>query len=140
MLAVQSNISPDDVSTAMAILTFSQTFGGSIFLAIANVIFTAGLRDQIPRYAPDVNPENVIAKGATGFRDVIAAEDLAGVLRGYAKAVDWTLYLAAALCVVQFASSWGLGWKDVRKKEVAEESMKENGGEKDVEKGVKAEA
>ncbi|KAL2851333.1 major facilitator superfamily domain-containing protein [Aspergillus pseudodeflectus] len=140
MLAVQSNISPDDVSTAMAILTFSQTFGGSIFLAIANVIFTAGLRDQIPQYAPNVNPENVIAKGATGFRDVIAAEDLAGVLRGYAKAVDWTLYLAAALCVVQFASSWGLGWKDVRKKEVAEESVKENGGEKDVEKGVKAEA
>ncbi|CEL09673.1 hypothetical protein ASPCAL12806 [Aspergillus calidoustus] len=140
MLAVQSNISPDDVSTAMAILTFSQTFGGSIFLAIANVIFTAGLRDQIPRYAPHVNPENVIAKGATGFRDVIAAEDLAGVLRGYAKAVDWTLYLAAALCVVQFASSWGLGWKDVRKKEVAEDSVKDNGGEKDVEKGVKAEA
>ncbi|KAL3447242.1 major facilitator superfamily domain-containing protein [Aspergillus insuetus] len=141
MLAVQSNISPDDVSTAMAILTFSQTFGGSIFLAIANVIFTAGLRDQIPRYAPNVNPEDVIASGATGFRDVIAAEDLAGVLRGYSKAVDWTMYLAAALCVVQFASSWGLGWKDVRKKkEVAEESAREDKGEKDLEKGVKAEA
>ncbi|KAL3486545.1 major facilitator superfamily domain-containing protein [Aspergillus germanicus] len=140
MLAVQSNISPDDVSTAMAILTFSQTFGGSIFLAIANVIFTAGLRDQIPRYAPNVNPEDVIASGATGFRDVIAAEDLAGVLRGYAKAVDWTMYLAAALCVVQFASSWGLGWKDVRKKkDAAEESAKE-GEERDIEKGVKAEA
>jgi hypothetical protein len=50
------------------------------------------------------------------------------------------MYLAAALCVVQFASSFGLGWKDVRKKkDVAEESAKE-GGEKDIEKGVKAEA
>ncbi|KAL2817541.1 major facilitator superfamily domain-containing protein [Aspergillus granulosus] len=143
MLAVQNNISPDDVSTAMAILTFSQTFGGSIFLAIANVIFSAGLRDQIPRYAPNVNPEDVIAAGATGFREIVAPEDLEGVLRGYAKSIDWVMYLTVGLCVAQFMSSWGMGWKDVRKKQevkenTTEEVAKKEGEEKDLERGMHA--
>ncbi|KAL3464600.1 major facilitator superfamily domain-containing protein [Aspergillus heterothallicus] len=140
MLAVQNNISPDDVSTAMAILTFSQTFGGSIFLALANVIFSAGLRDQIPRYAPNVNPEEVIAAGATGFREIVAPEDLEGVLKGYAKSVDWVMYLVVGLTVAQFASSWGMGWKDVRKKEevkedASTENAKKEGEAQDLEKG-----
>ncbi|KAL3480786.1 major facilitator superfamily domain-containing protein [Aspergillus californicus] len=122
MIAVQNGVSPDDISTAMAILTFSQTFGGSVFLAIGNVIFSEGLRDQIPRYAPNVNPDDVIGAGATGFRDIVAAADLQGVLKGYSRAVGWVFYLVAALCVVQFFASWGLGWKDVRKHDKGDEA------------------
>ncbi|KAL4757869.1 MDR family MFS transporter [Aspergillus foveolatus] len=71
LLAVQNGVAPDDLSTAMAILIFSQTFGGSVFLAVASVIFSEGLKSQIPRYAPGVNPQQIIAAGATGFRDII---------------------------------------------------------------------
>ncbi|KAL4880586.1 major facilitator superfamily domain-containing protein [Aspergillus karnatakaensis] len=117
MLAVQNNISPDDVSTAMAILTFSQTFGGSIFLAVSSVIFTEGLKSQIPVYAPSIDPNDVIAAGATGFRELgMSADELWGVLRGYSESVGWVFYLLAALSVLQFGASWGLGWVDLRKK------------------------
>lgn len=97
MLAVQTNLHPNDISTAMAILFFSQSFGGSIFLTLAGVISSAGLRDQIPRFAPNVDPETVIAAGATGFRNVVAAEDLEGVLRAYARSLDWVFFLAAGV-------------------------------------------
>ncbi|KAL2869698.1 major facilitator superfamily domain-containing protein [Aspergillus lucknowensis] len=142
MLAVQNSISPDDVSTAMAILAFSQTFGGSVFLAIGNVIFSAGLRDRIPYYTPHVDPERVIAAGATGFRDIVSPEDLPDVLKGYAKSIDWVMFLVAGLSVAQFATSWGMGWKDIRKKEEIKkeaESISKD-GEEDVEKGAKADA
>jgi hypothetical protein len=79
----------------MAILTFSQTFGGSVFLAVASVIFSEGLKSQIPRYAPGVNPQQVIAAGATGFRDIVRGEDLKGVLRGCARAINWVFYLVS---------------------------------------------
>ncbi|KAL4808102.1 major facilitator superfamily domain-containing protein [Aspergillus unguis] len=118
MLAVQHGINPDDISTAMAILTFFQTFGGSVFLALGSVIFSQGLKSQIPRFAPAVDPNDVVAAGATGFRDIIApGEDLQGVLKAYARSIGWVFYLVAALAVAQWAFSWGLGFVDVRKKE-----------------------
>jgi hypothetical protein len=135
---VQNGVAADDLSTAMAILTFSQTFGGSVFLAVASVIFSEGLKSQIPRYAPGVNPQQVIAAGATGFRDIIGGEDLKGVLRGYSRAINWVFYFVVGLSVVQFGVSWGIGWVDIRPK--AKEETKKNGSEDgkaiDEEKGV----
>lgn len=135
MLAVQNGIAPDDLSTGMAILTFCQTFGGSVFLAVANVIFSEGLKSQIPRYAPNVHPDVVIAAGATGFRETVSGEDLEGVLKGYSRAVGWTFYLVAALCVVSFASAWGMGWVDLRKKGGDSGKGGQSGKVKDEEKG-----
>ncbi|BCS17397.1 MDR family MFS transporter [Aspergillus puulaauensis] len=136
MLAVQNGIAPDDLSTGMAILTFCQTFGGSVFLAVANVIFSEGLKSQIPRYAPNVHPDVVIAAGATGFRQTVSGDDLQGVLKGYARAVGWVFYLVAALCVVTFASGWGMGWVDLRKKKGdGDVKASDNGKVKDEEKG-----
>ncbi|KAL4735676.1 major facilitator superfamily domain-containing protein [Aspergillus similis] len=138
LLAVQNGVAPDDLSTAMAILTFSQTFGGSVFLAVASVIFSEGLKSQIPRYAPGVDPQQVIAAGATGFRDIVGGEDLKGVLRGYARAIDWVFYLVVGLAVVQFGVSWGIGWVDIRPKAKREtkQNREESGKAKDEEKGV----
>ncbi|KAL4945539.1 hypothetical protein BDV06DRAFT_219227 [Aspergillus oleicola] len=135
MLAVQNGINPDDISTAMAVLAFSQTFGGSVFLAIASVIFNEGLKDQIPRYAPNVDTSAVVAAGATGFRDLVSGDDLAGVVKGYAKAIDWVFYLVTSLCVVQFLVSWGMGWVDVRQKKGAPKEVPPEGKVMDEEKG-----
>ncbi|PYH88185.1 hypothetical protein BO71DRAFT_404072 [Aspergillus ellipticus CBS 707.79] len=115
MIAMQNAVPPQQISTAMALLTFSQTFGGSIFLAIAEVIFSAGLQREIPKYAPSVNPETVIAAGATGFREVVPAEDLVAVLKAYAKSIDHVFYLGIGLVCAQFVFSWGLGWKNIKK-------------------------
>ncbi|KAL6238394.1 hypothetical protein BDW75DRAFT_237494 [Aspergillus navahoensis] len=138
LLAVQNGVAPDDLSTAMGILTFSQTFGGSVFLAVASVIFSEGLKAQIPRHAPGVDPQQVIAAGATGFRNIVGDGDLEGVLKGYSGAIDWVFYLVAGLAVAQFAASWGIGWVDIRPK--AKGQTKENEGlaekVKDEEKGL----
>jgi len=100
----------------MSLIIFSQTFGGAIFLTFADTIFTNSLKSEIPRYAPSVNPEVVIAAGATAIRNVVAINELAGVLVAYSKSVDRVFYLAAGTAVGCFGFAWAMGWKDIREK------------------------
>ncbi|KAJ1709615.1 MFS multidrug transporter [Aspergillus flavus] len=115
MVAIQNQVTADEVSTALALMTCSQTLGGAIFLAVGQVIFAQALRVKIPQHAPAVDPETVIGAGATGFRDVVSLQDLPGVLTAYAKSVDRVFYLGVGLSVVQFVFAWGVGFKNVKK-------------------------
>ncbi|EIT75068.1 major facilitator superfamily domain-containing protein [Aspergillus flavus] len=115
MVAIQNQVTADEVSTALALMTCSQTLGGAIFLAVGQVIFAQALRVKIPQHAPAVDPETVIGAGATGFRDVVSFQDLPGVLTAYAKSVDRVFYLGVGLSVAQFVFAWGVGLKNVKK-------------------------
>lgn len=107
----------------MSILMFIQTLSGAVFLTFADVIFSTGLKSLVPKYAPNVNPQTVIAAGATGIRDVVPGQDLPGVLKAYAKSVDHVFYMATALGVWGVIFSFGMGWKDIRKKKPATEQV-----------------
>jgi hypothetical protein len=100
----------------MAFLIFSQSLSGSIFLSIADTVFTNKLRAWIDQFAPTVNPQIVINAGATGVRQVVSPQDLSGVLAAYAKSCDDVFFLAMAASAAAFLFAWGLGWTDIRKK------------------------
>lgn len=104
------------IPVAMALIMFSQTFGGAMFLSFSDTIFTNSLKSLIPTYASSVDPEAVITAGATGFRKIISGNDLTNVLMAYAKSVDRVFYLTAGAAVGCFVFAWGMGWKDIRKK------------------------
>lgn len=102
---------------------FIQTLSGAVFLTFADVIFSTGLQTLIPQNAPNANVAAIVAAGATGFRDVTSAQDLPGVLKAYAKSIDHVFYMGAALGVVCVVSSFGVGWKDIRKKNPSNEKV-----------------
>ena len=116
IVAVQNLLAPEQIPVAMALLMFAQTFGGALFLSFSGTIFTNSLKSLIPKYAPTVDAQAVITAGATGFRKLISGADLADMLVAYAKSVDRVFYLTAAAGVCCFIFAWGLGWKDIRKK------------------------
>ena len=116
IIAVQNTLPPTQIAPAMALLMFSTSFGGALFLSFGEVIFSNSLKALIPIYAPAVDPQTIIDSGATGFRTHIHAADLAAVLVAYAKSVDRVFYLTAGLGVGCFIFAWGMGWKDIRKK------------------------
>lgn len=122
LLAVQANTSNADRSVATAILIFSQTFGGAVVSAIANVIFNNKLESELRSRLPHLDVNVIIDAGATSIRKVTSAEDLPQVLASYAKGVDNTFYLAIAASCAMFLTAWGIGWNDIRKKEPAQES------------------
>ncbi|KAI1642322.1 putative MFS multidrug transporter [Daldinia loculata] len=116
ILAVQNTLPPAQISVAMALLMFSQNFGGALFLSFAETIFSNSLKTLIPEYAPSVNPETIINAGATGFRRTISPAEITHVLVAYSKSIDRVFYMTAGMGVLCFVFSWGTGWKDIRKK------------------------
>jgi hypothetical protein len=117
VIAVQSSLSADLVPVSMALISFSQTLGGAVFLAMGETLLTNSLKSNLPKLAPKVNPNTVVEAGATAIRDVVKDPvQLEGVIESYAKAVNIIFYVAAAAAALVVFLSWGMGWKDIRKK------------------------
>ncbi|KAI1341805.1 major facilitator superfamily domain-containing protein [Xylariaceae sp. FL0016] len=119
LIAIQAAVSPEEMSPAMAFSVCCQYIGPTIFLTLYNTVFDASLKSQIPRYAPNVDADAIIAAGATRFRKLVSAEDLAGVLMAFSTSLDNTFYLQAGAGVLAWAAAWGMSWKDIRTKKDA---------------------
>lgn len=103
----------------MSLLTTSQSLAGAIWPTVANVIFNSALRAETQTRAPSLDLEALIAAGATKLWEVVPGNQLASVIMAYSIGVSRTFYLAAGMGVGLFCATWGMGWKDVRKKEPA---------------------
>lgn len=113
-IAVQANLPPEQISVGISFITFSQFMGASIALAIGNAIFVSALKQELPQFAPNVDPAVVIEAGATGFRKAVAQNELPGVLLAYVTSVNREFYLSLGLAIASFCFAWGMGWKDIR--------------------------
>ncbi|KAL7928393.1 major facilitator superfamily domain-containing protein [Trichoderma chlorosporum] len=116
IIAVQANTEQSMTPIATSLLVFGQSFGGAIILGIANAVFDNKLKDDLQSRVPDQLAILVIQAGARGVRSVTPKSYLPAVLNAYSKAVDATFYITVAGAVCMFFSSWGIGWKDIRKK------------------------
>lgn len=119
LLAVQNTVPPQQLPIAMALTIFSQSFGAAVFLSLAETMFSNSFRTLISEYAPSVNGQSIIDAGATAFRQIVFGTDLAGVLIAYAKSIDRIFYLAAGMGAGCFVFAMGMGWKNLKKKEVS---------------------
>lgn len=100
----------------MSLVVFSQTFGGTIFLTIAETIFSHGLISGLEKYAPTVDVQTVVAAGATAIREVVKPEEVAGVLEAYNLAINHDFYLAAGAALGILVCCWGMGWHSIKEK------------------------
>ncbi|RHZ62631.1 hypothetical protein CDV55_106177 [Aspergillus turcosus] len=117
-VAVQNTLPPSMVSISMSLLTFLQTLGGALFLTFGETTFTNSLRNTIPTYAKGVNSQAIVEAGASNIRAIVTNPNtLAGVLVAYSKSIDRVFYLTIACSGIAFLFAWGMGWKDIRKKQ-----------------------
>lgn len=118
IIAIQNTLPPSQNSVGMSTLVFFQTFGGALFLAVADTDFTSSLVKELTNISPPVNVRAIVVAGATGFRDITTTAELPAVLLAFNTALRNTFYLGAGACVALFIFSWGLGWKSVKKPKV----------------------
>ncbi|KAK5334848.1 hypothetical protein LTR98_009221 [Exophiala xenobiotica] len=104
---------------------FFQHLGGMIFLALAETIFTSGLRSALHHVVPDVDAETVIDAGASAIRSVVTKADLPGVLQAYNHAIVDTFYLAVGGTCAAFFVCFGLGWQKLPQKETGKKDKVE---------------
>ena len=138
LMAIQSAVSQDEMSQAMAFAVWCQYIGPTVFLTLYNTIFDTSLRSQLQAFAPGANPDFIIAAGATRFRSFVSPQDLPGVLQAFSTSLDHTFYLQAGAGVVAWFTAWGMGWKVIGKDKDASfestavsnsKSQDDNGGE-----------
>lgn len=115
VVAVQNTVEPAQISVATAMVMFSQSFGGALFLSLADTIFTNTLRSSLQPLAGEINVQNIVAAGGSAFRKILNATELPIVLDAYSKSIDDVFYLITGLAGVTIFFAWGMGWVDVRK-------------------------
>lgn len=134
--AVQSVVKADMIPIATATLMWAQTFGGAIMLGIGQTAFINLLRNSLRSYAPGLNPEEVIAAGATDFIKQLEAEGdlLTGqqVVRAYNRAIVDIFYIAMGLAIGGFFASFGLGKTKVAQKEPTSKKVDEEKGKAEL--------
>ena len=101
-LSAQAVLRDRDVSTGMALLTFSQDFGEALSVSIAQAIFVNGLERQLREHVPQLDVQIVIGYGVTGYVDHVPADLASAIAGAYSAAVKETLILGTAMaaCVV----------------------------------------
>ncbi|KAK4624090.1 putative efflux pump gsfJ [Fulvia fulva] len=110
MIVAQGTSDTSDISSVTAIILFFQTFGGSFTLAAAQAAFSNQLIKTLPRTAPDVAPDMVIATGATELRHVFAPSQVTGILEAYVVGLQavWAVAVGITGLAVLFSlcSRW----------------------------------
>ncbi|KAK9250091.1 major facilitator superfamily domain-containing protein [Lipomyces tetrasporus] len=115
IIAVQNNSSKKEISIVNALVVCSQNLGSAVFLSLAEVIFSNGLRHGLATFAPEFNPDAVIAAGATAVRSAVPAASLPGVILAYSKAFDRVMYLATGAAGGAFLFAFGMRWMSIKK-------------------------
>jgi hypothetical protein len=118
MIAIQQALPANQILIGLALLVFTQTIAGSIFIVAANTIFNQSLVSELAIHAPSLSPGAALAAGggAAAVRSLVppGSPELEGVLLSFSISVNKLFYLVAACAAASFICSWGMGWKDVR--------------------------
>lgn len=118
ILATHNNCPQEQISVVSALLVFCQNLGGTFFLTFAELTFNTELRKGLIEYAPNVDPDMVIAAGASAVRTVVPPDALQQVLVAYSKAFDYTRYVATGAAGGALLTAFGMGWKSIKKSKV----------------------
>lgn len=118
MTAVQTVLKAEDIPVGTAAITFFQTLGGTIFIAVGQSVFQNGLSAGIHDHAPGVDPSMIISAGATDIRSALAAsgqlDALLGVIEAYVAGLRDTYRLSMALMIVAFVAACFMEWRNIK--------------------------
>ncbi|KAG4255615.1 hypothetical protein LB506_005868 [Fusarium annulatum] len=123
--AIPHSCSQQMIPIAMSFMVLGQYIGGSIFLALSNVVFSSSLESLLRVYAPKVDPATVTAAGASAadMRKLIPAAQLTGVIKAYSLSIDRVFYLGTGSAAAMFVAAFFTGWIDTRGQKNKHESL-----------------
>ena len=122
--AVQTMLSgSDDLPLATAAVAAAQSLGGAIFVSVGNSVFQHQLmKASTTNLVPGIDIKQVIAAGATAFRDLIPAEQLLAMIQVYNKAIQTVLIVPIPLGVLATLIACFIEMRSVKPPKTNEES------------------
>ncbi|KAH6680267.1 MFS multidrug transporter-like protein [Halenospora varia] len=135
VIVVQTVLPLSDVPVATACVSFFQTLGGALFIAVAQTLFQNGLLDGISKNAPTLPAQLFLHSGATQIRDILKKlhqeDKLEIVLQSYIDGLTHCFWITTACAIAAFFTVCGLEWRSVKKGHGQDKATS-----KDVEKDV----
>jgi len=114
--ALQTVLPLHDIPIGIAIITFSQSLSGAMFIAIAQNVFQNRLVANITEHASMVNPDTVIRAGAANLSQRFSDNILPSVLYAYNLAVTETFYVSVATAALSLLGAVLVEWKSMKGK------------------------
>lgn len=114
LMAVQTCLPPRDVAIGTAIIMFSQTLGGSLFVSVGQNVFQNQLLKNLKAAVPDFPAGIVLSTGATDLKNAVPHEFIARVLVAYNAALTQTWYVAVAMACLSTIGAVVLEWKSMK--------------------------
>ena len=121
IIAAQTVLSLDDIPTGTSVIMFAQTFGGALFIGVAQNVFTNRLLKNLLENVPTLDPALVLSTGATSLKGAVTDQDpslLPGVLSAYNSAIVQTFYVSLAMAAMSIVGAAGIEWKSVKGKKI----------------------
>ncbi|OKO89569.1 hypothetical protein PENSUB_13635 [Penicillium subrubescens] len=123
--ALQTVLPMKDIPIGIAIVTFSQSLSGALFISIAQNVFQNRLVENLAHYAPTLDPMVIIRGGAANLADRVPL-NLRSVLFAYNIAVTQTIYVSVGTAALSFLGAGLVEWKSMRKPQGCEEWRQRN--------------
>lgn len=118
LMAVQAVLNDKDLPTGTAVVVFTQTLGGSLFVSVSQNVFSNKLVEYVGDYAPGISASTVLSAGATSIQKIIPSEFLNGVTLAYNDALMQTFLVSAALAATSIVGSGFMEWRSVKGKKI----------------------
>ncbi|KAI0021659.1 putative efflux pump [Xylariomycetidae sp. FL0641] len=118
LMAVQTVLDLADVPVGTSLVVFLQTLGGALFVSVGQNVFTNELVAQLAAHVPGIDPDAVLAAGATNLQKTLSPDLLPAVTLSYSNALTTSFIVAAALAVFTIFGSALVEWKSVKGKNV----------------------
>ncbi|KAF2209111.1 hypothetical protein CERZMDRAFT_22838, partial [Cercospora zeae-maydis SCOH1-5] len=113
-IAAQTVLSSSDTSTGIAFMMGSEMLGGSLFIAVAQKIFTSRLSALLLKAAPGIDAAAISKAGATQILSMVPQDRLAAVRQAYSTAVTDTFYLGTGLAAASLLGAVFMEWRSIK--------------------------
>jgi EmrB/QacA subfamily drug resistance transporter len=114
LITVQAVLPLRDVPTGTAMAMFCQTFGGALFVSVAQNVFNNRLIEEIAKNVREVDPRIILNVGATSLANAIPVRVLPRVQEAYNTALTETWYIAVAMVCFGAIGAALVEWKSVK--------------------------
>ncbi|KAJ6028746.1 MFS general substrate transporter [Penicillium herquei] len=118
-VAAQAALPLSKVSIGTAIVMFLQMLGGSLFVSVAQNIFTTELITNLAALnIPNFSPLDVVNGGATSVRSIVSESDLPRVLVAYTDALVKVFQISLIMGCLSIIGALGIEWRRVTPKKI----------------------
>lgn len=114
---VQTTLPEFDVAIGIGIILFTQTFGGALFVSVAQTIFLENISKALKAVAPNLDPHSVFDGASTALPGNSSTQASAELREVYGVVIKEALRIGLLLATISIVGALIYDWKSLKTKQ-----------------------